>query len=50
MFSLFKKKCAVCKKKASEPRKYYDDQNKAVRVCVKCVIYAERRAFRKQSV
>lgn len=49
MFSLFKKKCAVCKQKAAEPRKYYDDQQKAVFVCMKCVIYAERRAFRKRS-
>ncbi len=49
MLSLFIKKCAVCKKKAIEPRKYYDDQHKAVLVCVKCVDYAERRAFRKRS-
>ena len=36
MFLMFKKKCAVCKQKAIEPRKYYDDQHKAVLVCVKC--------------
>lgn len=49
MFSFFKKKCALCKKSADEPRKYYDDQNKAVFICRKCVEYAERRAFRKRS-
>ncbi|EGA90540.1 hypothetical protein GPDM_04244 [Planococcus donghaensis MPA1U2] len=48
MFTIFKKKCAVCKQKANEPRKYYDDQHKAVFVCVKCVIYAERRAYLKR--
>lgn len=49
MFSLFKKKCAVCKQKAREPRKYFDDHNQPVVVCAQCVLYAERRAFRKRS-
>lgn len=48
MFSLFKKKCAVCKHKAREPRKYFDDRNEPVFDCRQCVLYAERRAFRKR--
>jgi hypothetical protein len=44
---LFGRKCALCAKKASSMRIYYNDQNKKIFVCPKCVIYAERRAFRK---
>ncbi len=47
MFSwLFGKKCAICHKKADEPRHYFDEQGKAIVVCYTCVTYAERRAFR----
>ena len=44
---LFGSKCAVCGNKAVTPRKYYNQENKAIVVCDKCVMYAERRAFRK---
>ncbi|WP_162473339.1 hypothetical protein [Planococcus sp. CAU13] len=47
--SIFRKKCAVCKKKAAEPRKYFNEVNKPIVVCEKCVMYAERRAFRKRT-
>ena len=49
MFSVFQKKCAICKKKAKQPRKYYSDLQKPIIVCINCVTYAERRAFRKRS-
>jgi len=45
---LFGGKCAICGKKAVEPRKYYNDRGKPIRVCRMCVPYAERRAFRKR--
>ncbi len=45
---LFGHKCAMCHKKASSMRIYYNDQSKKIHVCEKCVIYAERRAFRKR--
>lgn len=49
MFSwLFPSKCAVCGRKAKESRKYYNSQGKPVKVCIPCVPYAERRAFRKR--
>jgi hypothetical protein len=49
MFSwLIGSKCAVCGKKAVEPRKYFDDKAKPIKVCKNCVPYAERRAFRKR--
>jgi len=41
-------KCAVCHKKVIEPRKYLNDKGKPIKVCAKCVLYAERRAFRKR--
>jgi hypothetical protein len=43
---LFGSKCAICRQKAEDARKYFDDQGKAIVVCAKCVMYAERRAFR----
>lgn len=46
MFSLFQKKCAFCKKKVAEPRKYFNDRQKPIHVCYNCITYAERRAFR----
>lgn len=49
MVFMFKKKCDLCKQIAKEPRKYYNDRNKAVIICVKCVVYAERRAFLKRT-
>ncbi len=45
---LFGTKCAVCGKKAKDARNYVDDMGKAIKVCEKCVPYAERRAFRKR--
>lgn len=41
-------KCAICGKKAIQPRKYNNQAGKPVKVCVNCVMYAERRAFRKR--
>lgn len=41
------KKCFFCRKKAVSPRCYVADTGKQVSVCVHCVPYAERRAFRK---
>ncbi|MDF2924571.1 MAG: hypothetical protein K0R57_3485 [Paenibacillaceae bacterium] len=48
LFSLFQSKCAICGKKAVQPRKYLNPQGKAVKVCSLCVPYAERRAYRKR--
>jgi hypothetical protein len=48
MFSfIFGKKCAMCKKKIKESRLYFDDAGKKNHICLMCVPYAERRAFRK---
>ena len=48
MFSLFSK-CALCKKKEKDLRKYRNDQGKTIKVCRACTVYAERRAYRKIS-
>lgn len=48
LISFFQPKCAICGKKASQPRKYMNPQGKPVKVCSLCVPYAERRAFRKR--
>ena len=48
MFSLFSK-CALCKKKEKNLRKYRNDQGKTIKVCRACTVYAERRAYRKIS-
>lgn len=45
LFSLFDKKCAICKRKSKPLRKYVDDQGKQIKVCIPCSEYAERRAF-----
>jgi hypothetical protein len=41
-------KCAVCNKKAKESRNYFNDKGKPIVVCLKCIPYAERRAYRKR--
>jgi len=41
-------KCYICGTKAVEPRNYVNDAGKPVKVCFKCVDYAERRAMRKR--
>ncbi|CQR46013.1 hypothetical protein BN1058_00256 [Paraliobacillus sp. PM-2] len=41
------KKCYICGQKATKPQTYVTDQGESVRVCYKCVPYAERRALRK---
>lgn len=41
------KKCVICHRYAERPQTYYNDQGEKVKVCYKCVPYAERRAFRK---
>lgn len=49
MFSwLLGSKCAICTKKAAELRKYFDDEGNPIKVCEMCVLYAERRAFKKR--
>ena len=48
MFTFFNK-CALCKKKERDLRKYRNDKGKTIKVCKACTIYAERRAFRKIS-
>jgi hypothetical protein len=45
---LFRNKCAICGHKAVQPRRYFDDKGKPIKVCSNCVPYAERRAFRKR--
>ncbi|WP_202081121.1 hypothetical protein [Caldalkalibacillus salinus] len=45
---IFGKRCAFCKKRTSHPRQYLNDDDKIIHVCEKCVLYAERRAYRKQ--
>lgn len=45
---LFGAKCAICKKKLIRPTSYLDDRGSVIKVCFKCVSYAERRAYRKQ--
>lgn len=47
MFGLFKKSCAICKRKVKPLRKYRNDRNDVMHVCVPCSEYAERRAYRK---
>lgn len=42
-----RKNCAICHKKAVEPRGYLNDRGEHIVVCRQCVEYAERRAFRK---
>ncbi|ADU29171.1 hypothetical protein Bcell_0895 [Evansella cellulosilytica DSM 2522] len=44
---LFGEKCTICKHKCKKPSKYMDDIGNEMKVCVKCVSYAERRAYRK---
>ncbi|GIQ68270.1 hypothetical protein XYCOK13_10940 [Xylanibacillus composti] len=41
-------KCHICGQKAVEPRNYFSNDGKPVKVCFKCVDYAERRALRKR--
>lgn len=48
MFNWFRQKCAICKGKMVSPTAYIDDKGKAIKVCYKCLSYAERRAYRKQ--
>lgn len=53
MFDFIKKlvqpqKCAICHNKLERPTTYYNDRNEQVKVCYKCVPYAERRAYRKK--
>jgi uncharacterized OB-fold protein len=45
---IFGAKCAVCGKRAMQPRNYLDDKGRPIKVCASCVPYAERRAFRKK--
>lgn len=40
-------KCAICNSNPSSPAMYYNDLGQKVKVCYKCVPYAERRAYRK---
>ncbi|MGF2618055.1 hypothetical protein ACQUWN_20945 [Rossellomorea aquimaris] len=52
MLNLLKKlslqsKCAICKQKPKQAAVYFNDRGQKVKVCAKCVPYAERRAFRK---
>lgn len=39
--------CAICKKSAKGGTRYYNERSERVKVCSKCVPYAERRAYRK---
>lgn len=41
-------KCVICHGRPERAQLYYDDQGQKVKVCYKCVPYAERRAFRKK--
>ena len=41
------KKCFFCQKKEAESGRYLSDTGKRIVVCINCVPYAERRAFRK---
>lgn len=47
MLNLFKRKCYFCNQRTSQRRMcgYYNDAGKKIRVCEKCVPYAERRVF-----
>lgn len=47
LFSLFKNKCYICKRKINPLRRYLNDKGERVKVCITCSEYAERRAFRK---
>lgn len=39
-------RCSLCRRKKAD-RKYFNDKGKKILVCYHCVLYAERRAFRK---
>lgn len=41
------KRCYICNQTATKPQAYLTDQGETVRVCYKCIPYAERRALRK---
>lgn len=46
--SLFsKKRCYFCKTTGGPFVRYRDDKAQSIQVCVKCLEYAERRAFKK---
>ncbi len=45
---LFGRKCDMCGKKSSSMRIYYNETSQKLYICEKCVVYAERRAFRKR--
>jgi hypothetical protein len=47
MFSFFKRKCAMCKRKTSEFQRYRKPTGENVKFCLACSEYAERRAYRK---
>jgi len=42
---MFFRKCKLCKGKAVQSRNYIDDNGKKIKVCYKCIPYAERRAY-----
>lgn len=48
MFQWFRKKpCHFCQKKTSFMQTYLSDSGKQIKVCEKCLEYAERRALKK---
>jgi hypothetical protein len=47
MFHLFKRKCAMCKRKTREFQRYRIPTGETVKFCLACSEYAERRAYRK---
>lgn len=42
-----RKKCVFCQSRKGFMKTYVNDQGKPVRVCEKCLEYAERRAMKK---
>lgn len=42
-----KRKCNICAAKSKDYRFYVNDNGEKIKVCFKCVEYAERRAFVK---
>jgi hypothetical protein len=39
-------KCAICKRKTTPLRQYYNEKGKLIKICIPCSEYAERRAYR----
>jgi len=46
IFDFFQTKCAICHRKIKPLRKYMNDRDEVIKVCIPCSEYAERRAYK----